>query len=212
MTNYVSKLSDGTNTYVVKDANAPKLTADNTFTGINTYSTYNGLKTKDPIILKESDNTAEGGQIEFESGDTEVNTGKTQALDRYNGTFRFWGGDSNDNVKVPFIVSIQEDKIALSSNAQKNLTEQMVPNYGAGVSVTNYYACPSNGFIVANGVAGGYGETVYLYINNVNIAVAQHTSSWIERINACYPVKTGDVISFAYLGGGSITFYPANGG
>lgn len=190
----------------------PSLTSDNTFTGINTFSATNGIRTKTPVILKEDDNSDEGGQINFESGDTEVNTGKIQVLDRNNGAFRFWGLDSNENIKMPFLVNIQNDVIALSSNAQKNLTAQMVPNYNAGVSVTNYYACPSNGFIVARYVAGGYGEVVYIYINNQVVGTAYHYSNWIERINACYPVKTGDVISFAYLSDGEITFYPANGG
>lgn len=62
------------------------------------------------FTVKKENNTTEGGQINFESGDTEVNAGKSMWIDRYNGRIRIVGVDSNDNIRVPFQADVQNDR------------------------------------------------------------------------------------------------------
>lgn len=80
-----------------------------TFTGNVVLSGNSSLTS--PYLAKQT-NTTEGGQINFESADAELNTGKPMFIDRNNGEFRFGGQDSSDVWRIPLEVSIQYNYVS----------------------------------------------------------------------------------------------------
>lgn len=176
----------------------PSLTSDNTFTGINTFSASYGIRTKTPVILKENDNTGEGGQIEFESGDTEPNAGKQQALDRYNGTFRFWGADSNNNVKIPFVTDIQNDKIVLSHNALNNLValdNSRAIGITGQASGSSYTAQVTGWVCVVADTGGNRTATLDCYNASTGFGLTEHVGEFADQyhtMRTMIKVSAGD--------------------
>ena len=104
--------------------------------------------------------------------------------------------------------SSQNEVALASAGVKSNIVRWGRPNYASQTEITNGYVCQSNGFIIANNVTAAYQSIVDIYINNVSVASAQHTTTWVENINACYPVSIGDTITYSGLAGGTIKFCP----
>lgn len=166
-------------TYVKTTGTAAKATADadgntisstyakkgsaNTFSGNNTFSGINTFTGKTHLLvprLSKQDSAKEGGQIEFESGDTEPNAGKLMHIDRYDGKFRFYGNTSSGVTRTPLQVDIQNNTVlaVTPSSATDNSTNIAttawvkssafgIPDYERRVTVTSPYTPTENGIL-----------------------------------------------------------------
>lgn len=169
------------------------LSTQQIITGTKTFSTVNGLQTQTPLILKESDGTVEGGQIEFESGDTEPNTGKKIYLDRYNGALRVWGVRSDNTTVQPFMADVQSDKITLSANAQINLNYQLMPKYASATPISSGYVATSNGYF--EGVVDS-SNNYSIVIDGVTLISRAYSNTQIG-FPFSIPVGIGSTIAFS---------------
>lgn len=67
------------------------------------------------FTLKKQNSTFEGGELGFESGDTEVNAGKSIYIDRYNGKIRVVGQNSSGTTNKPLEVDIQNNRVDITN-------------------------------------------------------------------------------------------------
>jgi hypothetical protein len=58
------------------------------------------------------------------------------------------------------------------------------------------YNVTANGyFLIKNGCCSGF-NPVEISINGLSVALVNHTSTWVEKINTLYPVKSGDSVVY----------------
>ena len=157
---YVKTLSiDGTK-YDIKDANAVQCGSSSSSVAQSVYGKktfVTGIAAKTFELTKQN-SQLEGGEITFKSGDTEPNTGKDIKIDRYNGTIRVIGNNSNDEEKIVLQADIQNnvlygpDAIAPVSDNSKRLVStafintkfQKVNNLPTTPDESTFYFIPEN--------------------------------------------------------------------
>lgn len=70
-----------------------------------------------PFTVRKEDSDKDGGQINFESADNEVNAGKPMWIDRYDGKIRIFGRNSSNTIYTPFQADVQNNA-AYTTNAR----------------------------------------------------------------------------------------------
>lgn len=94
-----------------------------TISGDKTFTTYSYFK---HFILNKIDSNLEGGQINFEGADNEVNYGKNCWIDRYNGAIRIGGYNSSNVANNPLTVDIENNLVTSISPTLDNDVSQRV--------------------------------------------------------------------------------------
>ena len=98
--------------------------------------------------------------------------------------------------------------INASSSAIENITNWIVPDYSAGITITSPYTCPSNGFYLTGGTtAAPYSASITR--NNVTTPLYTLSTYGTDSLVILYPVKKGDILTFS--SSQPNLFYPMEG-
>ena len=150
-------------------------------------------KISSPYIRKQ-DNNLDGGQIEFESADNEVNTGKRVVIERNNGNIRILGQNSSGDWKTPFYADIQNNRnymtnLSISGACDINNTAglggfglQIKDNTDRNqISVYNYIT--SNGKSYGRFLNSAYNKNCYI---DITISSAGERNINLSNCNYAY--------------------------
>ena len=97
------------------------LSENNVFTGSVT------LPFQEVYLAGATETSAEGGELQFLGGPLEPNAANRMRFDRYNGTFRFFGGDSSNTIRIPLVVDIENNKATTVTPASASDHTTTVP-------------------------------------------------------------------------------------
>ena len=113
------------------DSNTVHKTGNESIAGVKTFTDSTNMKYLSIGPEDASSSSIEGGEIKFVGGAAEPNAGKDVKIDRYNGSIRVVGVDSQDNVKSLFRANIEQGTLSGVTPTEDTTNSTQLDTVGA---------------------------------------------------------------------------------